>query len=349
MRMHRPIPALALAASFLLAGRTAAATPPAVSWGATTEIDRGGWGRLARDADGWFAVCTRFAGRESMLRIYAANPDTGNWTMVGEVAEPGRLLDNGNLIALPGGTLLLTGRSLVKGASYHLPVWRSIDRGRTWTVLSTIDRSEGPPGTMDGRGLWEPHFYQLPGGRLAVAYANEKPAAAKPSYSQVCTVKVSPDHGRTWGPEIELAAEPGGGKLRPGMPVVTRMQDGRFIAVFEVVGIGDADIFMKISPDGTKWPTGLGTAIPGHHAGPWVVSLDDGTLLLTSCSNTLSRSTDHGASWHAYGPPPFEIGPGKKFTWPAIYPTGPGRLAAIVSWRGVRVRLGTLGPEMPKR
>lgn len=328
--------ASALAATFL------SAAEPALAWGAETRLDPGGWGRLARGGKDWFAVSTRFAGNESMLRIHTANPDTGKWSLTGEVARPGRKLDNGNLIALPGGILLLTGRSLVDGASYQLPVWRSADRGRTWSELSMIDRSEGPPGTMKGRGLWEPHFYPLADGRLAVAYANESHSAAKPSYSQVCSVRISPDHGKSWGDEIRLAEEPGGGNLRPGMPVVTRMDDGRFIAVYEVVGIGDADVYMKISRDGVRWPPGLGTPVPGHHAGPWILSLTDGTLLLTSCSNTLSRSTDHGATWQPLGPPPFDVGPGKRFTWPALYQTGPNRIAAVVSWRGVRLKYATL-------
>jgi hypothetical protein len=315
-----------------------------LSWGATEPVARGGWGRMIRLANGdWVAVSTRFGRGQSTLQLLFSKDAARTWTPLGEVSEPGRLLDNGDLIRLGDGTLLLTGRSLVTSESYHLPVYRSTDGGGNWSRWGTIDTNEGPPGSLKGRGLWEPHFYQLTDGRLAVAYANEKHAAEKPAFSQVCSVKVSADGGKTWGEEIALAREPKGGKLRPGMPVVARMADGRFIAVYEIVGVGDADVFYKVSRDGVAWPAGLGTRIPGHHAGPWVTALNDGRLLLTSCSNMLSVSADYGGTWHPAEPPAWNVGPGKNFTWPAIYQTGVGEIAAMVSWHGVRVRFGTLG------
>jgi hypothetical protein len=67
-------------------------------------------------------------------------------------------MDNGELIQLPGREILLTGRSLIKGQSYRLPVCRSSDGGRSWTAFSNIDSNEGYPGSLKQRGLWEPHF-----------------------------------------------------------------------------------------------------------------------------------------------------------------------------------------------
>ena len=343
-----------LACLWMLGYPTATAEPPALqlSWGAPAPVARGGWGRMIRLGNGdWLAVSTRFARPPSTLQLLLSKDAARTWTAVGEVSEPGRLLDNGDLIRLRDGTLLLSGRSLVTGESYRLPVYRSSDAGKTWSLLSTIDANEGAPGSLIGRGLWEPHFYQLADGRLAAAYANEKHAAEQPAYSQVCSVKVSADGGESWGREIALASEPKGGKLRPGMPVVERMGDGRFIAVYEIVGMGDADVFYKISRDGEEWPAGLGKRIPGHHAGPWVTALAGGRLLLTSCSNTLSYSDDNGLNWHPAEPPAWNVGTGKHFTWPAIYQTGANEVAAMVSWQGVQVRFGTLGnrknPTLP--
>jgi hypothetical protein len=299
---------------------------------------------MIRLANGhWIAVSTRFLGHESTLQLLLSKDAARTWTPLGEVSEPGRLLDNGGLTRLRDGSLLLTGRSLVTGDSYRLPVYRSIDTGKSWLPWSAIDANEGPPGSLHGRGLWEPHFYQLADGRLAVAYANEKHAAEQPAFSQVCSLKVSADDGKTWGSEIILAREPDGGRLRPGMPVVERMADGRFIAVYEVVGVGDADVFCKFSPDGVEWPAGLGQRIPGHHAGPWVTALADGRLLLTSCSNTLSFSDDHGRTWHPAEPPAWNVGAGKNFTWPAIYQLGRDEIAVMISWHGVQLRCGHLG------
>lgn len=333
----------------------AAAEPPAppplqLSWTETRPVARGGWGRMIRLADGgWVAVSTRFLGRQSTLQLWLSRDGARTWTALGEVSEPGRLLDNGELIRLRNGALLLTGRSLVTGESYRLPVYRSTDAGKSWAPWGMIDANEGKPGSLHGRGLWEPHFYQTGDGRLAAAYANEKHAADKPAFSQICSLRISADDGRTWGREITLAAEPGGGRLRPGMPVVERMADGRFIAVYEIVGLGDADVFQKISPDGVEWPAGLGSRIPGHHAGPWVMAMVDGRLLLTSCSNTLSQSADNGRSWQSLEPPAWNPGPGKNFTWPAIYQTGDREIAAMVSWHGVQIRFGTLAAGKPSK
>jgi hypothetical protein len=311
-------------------------------WGATNVVTHGGWGRMIRlTTKDWLCVNTRFGRTESMLQIRQCTNLPGDWTLLSEIREPGRFMDNGELIRLPDGAILLSGRSLIEGQSYHLPVYRSMDDGRTWTALSDIDENEGAPGTLKQRGLWEPHFFMLDDGRLAVAYANEKHAGVIPSFSQVCSERISADDGKSWGQEIILAAELDGGKLRPGMPVVSRMTNGRFIAVYEVVGVGDADVFCKVCDDGEHWPAGLGTRVPGHHAGPWVTSLSSGELLLTSCANRLSCSRDFGTSWHFVEASPWNVGAGKMFTWPAIYETATNQIAVMISHGGVRMRLGT--------
>lgn len=324
-----------------LAEDLATSSPVQFTWDGTNFVARGGWGRMIRLANhDWLCVNTRFAGDESTLQLRLCTNLPGAWPLLSEVEEPGRFMDNGELIQLPGGEILLTGRSLIKNQSYRLPVYRSVDGGKSWTALSEIDSNEGPPGSLERRGLWEPHFFRLNDGRLAVAYANEKHAADQPAFSQICSERISKDGGKTWGDEIILAAEPGGGRRRPGMPVVTRMSNGKFIGVYEIVGVGDADVFCKISEDGEHWPAGLGNRIAGHHAGPWVASLASGELWLTSCSNRLSVSHDFGATWHFVEPPPWNVGAGKVFTWPAIYETAPDQIAVMISWRGVQLRLG---------
>jgi hypothetical protein len=318
-------------------------TACSISWNETNLVARGGWGRMIRRTDGdWLCVTTRFNRTNSTLQLQLSRDGARSWKRLTEVEEPLRFLDNGELILLADGSILLTGRSLIEGQSYRLPVYRSTDAGRTWTYRSTIDANEGPPGTLKDRGLWEPHFYRLRDGRLAVAYANEKHASSQPVFSQVCSLRISPDAGESWGPEIVLAAQPGGGLLRPGMPVVTRLNNGGFIAVYEVVGAGDADVFYKISEDGEQWPSGLGERIEGHHAAPWVTALADGRLLLTSCANIFSCSHDEGRSWHSAGAPPWGLGGGKHFTWPAVYQTGTNEVAAMVAWGGVKLRFGKL-------
>ncbi len=341
---------MALALSLLTGGNIragevhGAAAAERITWGTSNFVSPGGWGRMINIAHSdWLCVHTRFNGTNSILQLRLSRDSARTWVGLSMVEEGARFMDNGELIQLTNGPVLLTGRSLVEGQSYRLPVYRSADRGQTWKYWSNIDANEGPPGTLKGRGLWEPHFYQLRDGRLAVAYANEKHAAENPAFSQVCSLRISEDQGEHWGAEIMLAAEPGGGSLRPGMPVVTRMADGRFIAVYEVVDLGDADVYYKTSPDGEHWPPGLGQQIPGHHAGPWITSLTHGRLLLVSCANVVSCSDDYGRTWHSTGAPPWDVGSGKIFTWPAIYQTGIDEVAVMVAWHGVKLRFGNLG------
>ena len=216
-------------------------------WGETTPMANAGWGRMARLGEGrWLGVNTLYPPPNSILQIEISGDGAHTWTPLSTVAEPGRNLDNGEVIALPNGDLLLTGRSVVETKtpggtlSFHLPVYKSRNGGKTWTFLSQIDTSEPAPYQpgQPSLGLWEPHFFFVADGRLACAYANEKRAADPTAYSQIVSEKVSPDNGATWGSEIVLAAQSGGGRQRPGMPVLTRMKNGQYLAVYEIVGIG---------------------------------------------------------------------------------------------------------------
>jgi hypothetical protein len=239
------------------------------------------------------------------------------------------------------GSVLLTCRSLVDGESFRLPVSRSRDGGRTWSALSNIDSNEGASGTLFAKGLWEPHLFFLPDGRVSVIYSNEKHAG----YSQILSQKISEDGGKTWGAEMRIVEQPNGGKLRPGMGVPVRMRDGRFILVYEIVEIGNADVYYKISKDGMHWPEGLGKPIKGQHAAPFVVALHDGTLLVTSCSHKISLSKDMGQSWQSTRSAwnmPF------KLVWPALYEIRTNNVVAVISNPQTKLKFGIWNGSAPK-
>jgi len=333
-----------------LCGRAApAASPPnPFLWGASHVADAG-WGRMIRLADGrWLAVGTLYPSKTThVLQLKLSRDNARTWTTLSTVAEEGRQMDNGELIQLADGTILLTGRSIIDKQSYHLPVYQSKDGGAHWAFLSQIDTNDAVvQNNVPSQGLWEPHFFKLAAGYLAVAYATEKHVLGTPAYSQtysqICAERVSGDGGKTWGPESVLVSQPGGGSLRPGMPVVTQMQDGRYIEVSEIVGRGHADVYCKLSPDGLIWPPGLGTAIPDHHAGPWVASLTDGRLVVTSCANQISYSDDCGTTW-TRAAPAWDIG--FVLSWPAIYQTGPNEIAVMNTYRGINIRFGAYQPR----
>jgi hypothetical protein len=184
-------------------------------------------------------------------------------------------------------------------------------------------------------------MFLLPKGDLAVMYANEKHVVENPSYSQVVSERVSKDHGITWGPEIYVAAEPGG--HRPGMPVCTRMKNRQYIAVYEICGPENCGIYFKTSKNGTDWPAGLGTPIPSQLAGPYVLSLSDGRLLVTSNSGNISCSEDFGATWTLTAPAWRD-----QTLWGSLYEFDRNQVAAVSSvpraekGHNIQIKFGTI-------
>jgi len=335
---------------FLVSPQCSADPVGPFAWGATVHVADAGWGRMIRLANGqWLSVGTLYPSKTTnTLQLKVSADHARTWTTLSDVAEPGRKMDNGELIQLPSGTILLTGRSIINNESFHLPVYRSDDNGAHWTFLSMIDSNDKVvSNNHPSQGLWEPHFFLLPKGKLAVAYADETHSVETPSFNQICAERVSEDNGATWSAESVLVSQPGGGNLRPGMPVVAWMRNGQYIEVSEIVGKDNAAVFFKISPDGVHWPSGLGTPIALQHAGPYVSSLSDGRVVVSSCSNEISVSDDYGQTWQWAAPPAWDIG--FTLSFPAIHQTGPQEIAVMNTHNGVKIRFGKFQPRKDKK
>jgi len=328
---------LALAGFYPVVTAMAAQTGP-VTWGGTVSIG-GGWGRMVHLTNGnWLCVNAQYpAGTNSYLRIYRSTDSCRTWSVLSEVKEAGRTLDNGELVQLPDGTVLITMRSLIDNVSYQLPVYASANNGATWVYRSNVDTSSGATAAA-AKGLWEPDFWVLDDGRLVVTYSNE----THPSNSQLISLRVSTDGGVTWGAESYAVNQVGGSNLRPGMSQMVRMANGKYFLVYEVVNSGNADVYCKTSDDGVTWAAGIGTKIPCQHCGPFVMSLPNGVLLVSSCENQISFSEDYGATWQLNDPgwiAPFQ------FTWPALYLTKTNEVGLMLVTNGVKLRFGTVAPR----
>jgi Neuraminidase (sialidase) len=286
-------------------------------------------------ADGsWLLVFTSFAQGDSgyrlnpsggnVLVVLRSKDDGRNWTKVSVISDPGRDMDNGEMIQLADGSILLAARSVRWQESYRLPIYKSTDFGATWKVLSSLDSNEGKPGELGtpDKGVYEPHFYQITPGILGVMFSTEKHVVESPSYSQTVAEKISTDGGRTWGKEIWVAE--GGPLDRPGMPVWTRMKNGRFIVVYEVCGPQACTIYSKISADGMHWDRGLGMPIPLERGAPYVLRLADGRLVLTANNHRVAVSSDNGESWNAVKDA-FPGGPKAAF-FSSIYEVSPNHI-----------------------
>lgn len=234
------------------------------------------------------------------LEIAKSTDNGQSWNVIARLKDPGRDLDNGQLIRLRNGHILLASRSVRWQSSYRLPVFESMDGGFSWRYLSLIDANEGPEGSLGhpDKGVYEPHFILLKNDRLAVFYANEKHVTELPSFSQVISEKISRDDGHTWEKEILVAHDPKNKDARPGMPVCTKMKNGAYILVYEVCGTKGCNIYQKESSDGIEWRTGIGTPIPDQAGAPFVLSMSDGRLIVTSNKGNISLSHNYGQTWY---------------------------------------------------
>ena len=313
------------------------------------------YARMVKLANGdWLAVAaiydnngyTKVSWGGTRLQVFRSTDNCRTWSLSATLWEDGRDLDNGQLLQLPNGDILLAMRSVRWQESYQIRVYKSVNGGSSWNYLSTVDENTGAPGALGNpdKGVYEPHMQLLDDGSVALMYANEKHVTGNPSYSQLISEKISTNGGGSWGNEIYVAWDPANAGSRPGMPVWTKMTNGQYIVTFEVCGTQNCNIFTKKSTDGKTWASGIGTKVnTDQHGGPYLLSLSDGRLVLSSNSNMLSLSNDFGNTWYDNDIPAF----GNSW-WSALYQTGPNEIAMLnsversVGGHKVQVRFGQL-------
>lgn len=140
------------------------------------------------------------------------------------------------------GTIFMVGA--VTGATVQFQLWRSEDHGYTWTYGGVIQQS-----SPSGAPIWEPFLALGPNNEIVVYFSDER----DPAHSQKLSQIVSYDGGDTWGPSTEIVAAPQQ-FLRPGMPIVAKLPDGRYVLSYELVGAPiAADAMIKFSDDGINW------------------------------------------------------------------------------------------------
>jgi len=229
-----------------------------------------------------YATFEQYTHDTPVFPIYESTDDGEHWTRVGSVCDQ----ENGwgmrfqpflfelprPIGDLPAGTLLCAGNSIPQdGSKTKLDIYQSTDLGRTWCFVSSV-ASGGVAKPGGGTPVWEP-FLLMPDGRLICYFSDER----DPRHSQKIVHRTSTD-GVTWGPVVDDIALPDTRK-RPGMPVVTRMQDGRYLLIYEIVGAPRCATYYQVSADPERWDaTSMGTHL-GRGGTPYVVTLADGTLV----------------------------------------------------------------------
>lgn len=209
------------------------------------------------------------------LPIYVSDDDGASWSPkpIGVVRDDrgGGDLDAPGLFELPramgdlpAGALLAAGTAWTHGDFTHqdMPVYSSIDGGRTWTYRSSCAHEAGMP-NREGLGIWEPTFNVAADGALVCYFSDERPSVQ--GFNQVLAHVASRDGGRTWGPETwDVAVKDG--VQRPGMTTVVRLPDGRYAMTFEDCRHDlDPDtacsVFFKTSRDGLDWSPVASTGV----------------------------------------------------------------------------------------
>ncbi len=147
----------------------------------------------------------------------------------------------------PAGTIILAACSVdpEHNKESHIRLYFSLDGGYTFDQGVVVASAGG----LDN-GVWEPNLIQLDDGSLVCFYSDD----SDPKHSQKIVYKQSKD-GINWGKAVEVVASEVF-EERPGMPVVTRLSDGTYFMVYEVMNKADIDdvpVFCRYSKDGLRW------------------------------------------------------------------------------------------------
>ena len=161
---------------------------------------------------------------------------------------------------IQAGTILLSASDVCNDdnrrmAAMQLQLYTSTDLGHSWQFRSNV-----AGGTATGP-VWEPHLQILDDGSFVTFYSDETRKAD--GYNQFLGHKVSHDAGKSWGGEV-LDTAMKGGVERPGMVIIDRLPDHRYVYNFEdVEGPVENQVHLKFSRDGLDWgdPEARGTAI----------------------------------------------------------------------------------------
>ena len=226
------------------------------------------------------ATMEQYTNEEAVFPIFESTDEAHSWKLKSVVRDTNWGMGcrfQPHLFELPcsmgslkEGTILCAGNIIPDDFSLtSLQMYKSEDAGETWEFVSEIlrggEKEKNPP---FGLPVWEPFLLQSPDGKLYCYYSDER--YKDKGYNQLLAHKVSEDGGYTWGEEkVDVAFADG--NLRPGMPIVAYLPDGRFIMVYEMVNEDHIPVYFRISDSMNDW----GAA---DFAGNPLVSVDGGIL-----------------------------------------------------------------------
>lgn len=225
------------------------------------------------------------------VKVFSSKDHGKSFQQVGTIDDPEfapKKTSSPSLFRLPKAVGKLAAGTLIVGLDVDtkkcdtcrskIKIYQSGDNGRSWSFVSVAVQA------ANSEGLWEPDFSMAADGALVMHYADET--------SDCCSQKLVRRRtydGVKWIDHSNTVALMATRKLRPGMPVVSKLANGSYLMTYEVCGQVEAlncESHFRTSADGWNYgPTDtIGTkmvdAAGNYFSGtPVNVVLADGTLL----------------------------------------------------------------------
>lgn len=185
----------------------------------------------------------------------------------------------------------------------HFDMYYSEDLGRTWEFKSSLV-TDGGRNYMGDDPVWEPFIlYDEPTSSLICYYSDER-------YSQwnQKLVYQSTTDGLTWDEAVDVVAwtDPG---MRPGMPIVTQLENGYYVMVYEAVGLNNnnpipCNYKLSLYPnDPFHWDAEDVGITYGYGGSPYCLKLDNGYVAMTASKESgvfINTKKDLTGEWIVY-------------------------------------------------
>lgn len=242
-----------------------------------------------------YATFEQYAYGASVFPIYKSTDNGQSWTKTGEVKDTHKgvgmrwephLYELPQAIGdMPAGTLLCAGDVVpTDRSSSELDLYKSNDEGKTWTYVSTI--CMGKDANPGGDPVWEPCIL-VANNKLICYYSDER----DPKHSQKLVHQTTTD-GVHWSSVVDDVALADSG-LRPGMPVVTRMQNGNYLMTYEIVGT-NGGAFYQISSNPESWNVLSSGTKFGNSGCPYCTTLGNTVIMSCAATNNLFINSNNG-------------------------------------------------------
>ncbi|TQS34703.1 hypothetical protein Golomagni_04902 [Golovinomyces magnicellulatus] len=244
-------------------------------------------------------VYTDFPDDNQVLTLVTSSDNGNSWSLTGTAARKAvkdGMLDNGFVLQIPSGRVLLAFRNHDRDTSgritvYRITICRSDDNGASWNFHSDAVIVNATP---DNNGVWEPFLRNARDGSIQLYFSRERSALDQDS-----VMLNSRDGGTTWNDE-KLISGLAESRSRDGMVGIAEIGGGQLIAVFETNENGGPFYLETVTSwdDGASWGgrKTLYRSPSGKNAGAPQIALAGNTLLVSFMTDE-DNNIGNAASW----------------------------------------------------